>query len=78
MLRVIGEAPGLSNGEVGQRVGVEPSDTISWVLARLARRGLIENALDAPAPFQPNSWQLTAAGIDLDAAIRDENQDADR
>ena len=76
VLRVIGEAPGLSNGEVGQRVGVEPSDTISWVLARLARRGLIENALDAPAPFQPNSWQLAAAGIELDAAIRDENQDA--
>jgi DNA-binding MarR family transcriptional regulator len=78
VLRLIGSEPGLSNGEIGQRVGVEPSDTISWVLARLARRGLIESALDAPAPFKPNSWHLTAAGIELDAAIRDENQDADR
>jgi DNA-binding MarR family transcriptional regulator len=76
VLRLIGAEPGLSNGEVGQRVGVEPSDTISWVLARLARRGLIENALDAPAPFKPNSWHLTAAGIELDAAIRRENEDA--
>ncbi len=72
VLRVIGVEPGLSNGEIGKRVGVEPSDTISWVLARLARRGLIENALDAPAPFKPNSWQLTAAGKELDAAIRAE------
>jgi DNA-binding MarR family transcriptional regulator len=78
LLRLIGAEPGLSNGEVGQRVGVEPSDTISWVLARLATRGLIESALDAPAPFKPNSWHLTAAGIELDAAIREENQDADR
>jgi len=76
LLRLIGAEPGLSNGEIGKRGGVEPSDTISWVLARLASRGLIENALHAPAPFVANSWQLTAAGIELDAAIRDENQDA--
>jgi DNA-binding MarR family transcriptional regulator len=76
VLRVIGAEPGHSNGEVGKRVGVEPSDTISWVLARLASRGLIENALHAPAPFVANSWHLTAAGIELDAAIRDENPDA--
>ena len=77
LLRLIGAEPGLSNREIGKRVGVEPSDTISWVLARLATRGLIENALHAPAPFVANSWQLTAAGIDLDAAIRDESLDAE-
>jgi DNA-binding MarR family transcriptional regulator len=73
ILRLIGSEPSLSNGEIGQRVGVEPSDTISWVLARLATRGLIESASDAPAPFKPNSWHLTAAGKELDAAIRDES-----
>ena len=76
VLRLIGAEPGLSNGEIGGRVGVKDSDTISWLLARLARRGLIENAVDAPAPFIPNSWHLTAAGIELDAAIREENPDA--
>ena len=78
LLRLIGAEPGLSNGEIGKRVGVEPSDTISWVLARLARRDLIENAQDVPAPFAPNSWHLTAAGIELDAAIREESADAHR
>jgi DNA-binding MarR family transcriptional regulator len=78
VLRVIGAEPGLSNGEIGGRVGVKDSDTISWLLARLARRGLIENAVDAPARFIPNSWHLMAAGKELDAAIREENQDAGR
>jgi hypothetical protein len=46
-----------------------------WVLARLARRGLIESSSDAPGPFAPNSWHLTPAGAKLDAAIREESQD---
>jgi DNA-binding MarR family transcriptional regulator len=75
-LSVIGAEPGLSNGEVGQRVGVKDPDASHPLLAGLARRGLIENALKAPAPFVANIWQLTAAGKELDAAIRDENQDA--
>jgi DNA-binding MarR family transcriptional regulator len=77
-LRVIGAEPGLSNGEVGQRVGVKDPDATHPLLAGLARRGLIENALKAPAPFVANIWQLTAPGKELDAAIRDENQDAGR
>jgi DNA-binding MarR family transcriptional regulator len=75
-LSVIGAEPGLSNGEVGQRVGVKDPDATHPLLAGLARRGLIENALKAPAPFVANIWQLTAAGKELDAAIREENQDA--
>jgi len=75
VLRLIGAEPGLSNGGVGKRVGVEDSATASWVLARLARRGLIESSLDTPAAFAPKSWHLTTAGVELDAAIRDESQD---
>jgi DNA-binding MarR family transcriptional regulator len=75
VLRVIAAEPGLSNGGVGERVEVNDSATASWVLARLVRRGLIESSSDAPAPFAPNSWRLTASGIELDAAIRDESQD---
>ena len=73
VLRVIAAEPGLSNGGVGERVGVNDSATASWVLARLVRRGLIESSSDAPAPFAPKSWHLTPAGIELDAAISDED-----
>ena len=74
-LRVISDEPGLGNGKVGDRVGAKDHAQISYVLARLARRGLIESALGARAPFAANSWHLTPAGVELDAAIRDESQD---
>lgn len=76
VLKIVGEAPGLSSREVGRRVGVKDPDATYSLLARLVRRGLIESASAAPAPFAPNSWHLTASGKELDSAIRDENQDA--
>ena len=77
VLRLIAVEPGLSNSEIALRVGTSSSSHMSTLLARLARRGLIENAMDA-ALFEANAWQLTASGKQLETAIRRENPDAGR
>jgi predicted transcriptional regulator len=43
VLRVSGVEPGLSNVEIALRVGISDQNSMSQLLARLARRGLIEN-----------------------------------
>jgi predicted transcriptional regulator/AcrR family transcriptional regulator len=73
VLGVIGAEPGLSNDEIALRVGIRGRGEISTLLARLARFGLIENTRTGG---RKNVWQLTASGIELEAAIRHENPDA--
>jgi DNA-binding MarR family transcriptional regulator len=72
VLRVIGDEPGLSNGEVGVRVGVRSPSGISQLLARLARHGLIENTR---TQGRENVWRLTASGKQLETAIRHDTPD---
>jgi predicted transcriptional regulator len=72
VLRTIAAEPQLSNKEIAERVGIEVKGHASILLARLARFGLIENAVVDPAPFEANAWQLTDDGIQLEAAIRDD------
>ena len=67
MLRVIGAEPGLSNRQVGDRVGVTGQVYVSRLLARLLARGLIKNVCELPGV--ENEWQLTAAGEELERAI---------
>lgn len=67
MLRVIGAEPGLSNRQVGDRVGVAGQVYVSRLLARLLARGLIENVCERPDV--EDAWQLTAAGEELERAI---------
>jgi DNA-binding MarR family transcriptional regulator len=69
VLRVIGADPGVSNNEIAQRVGISDENSMSQLLARLARRGLIENTRSGG---RYNVWQLTASGIELESAIRQE------
>jgi DNA-binding MarR family transcriptional regulator len=71
VLKVIAADPGLSNGEIAQRVGIASKGHTSTLLARLARYGLIENRVVNPLPFEANAWQLTAAGAELETAIQD-------
>jgi predicted transcriptional regulator/AcrR family transcriptional regulator len=59
VLRVSGVEPGLSNVEIALRVGISDQNSMSQLLARLARRGLIENTRTGG---RYNVWQLTAAG----------------
>lgn len=69
VLRVIGSEPGLSNNAVAIRLGITDENSMSQLLARLARRGLIENTR---TEGRYNVWQLTPSGIKLETAIRQE------
>jgi DNA-binding MarR family transcriptional regulator len=66
VLGVIGAEPGLANNDVGARVGIRDENTMSQLLARLARRGLVENARTGG---RCNVWRLTASGEQLQRAI---------
>jgi DNA-binding MarR family transcriptional regulator len=68
-LRVSAAEPGLSNGAIARRVGIADANSMSQLLSRLARRGLIENARNGG---RENVWVLTAAGTTLEDAIREE------
>lgn len=69
VLRVSAAEPGLSNNEIALRVPISDQNSMSQLLARLARRGLIENIRTRG---RYNVWQLTASGIELESAIRKE------
>jgi DNA-binding MarR family transcriptional regulator/AcrR family transcriptional regulator len=69
VLRASAAEPGLSNNDIALRVGITDENSMSQLLARLARRGLIENTRTGG---RYNVWQLTAAGIELESAIRQE------
>src|ERR1039458_1037559 len=66
VLRVVGTEPGLSNREVAVRVGIGDENNMSRHLARLARRGLIENTRNGG---RYNVWRLTASGEELERAV---------
>jgi DNA-binding MarR family transcriptional regulator len=69
VLRVIGSEPDLSNNKVALRVGITDANSTSQLLARLARRGLIENLRTGG---RHNVWRLTPVGEKLERAIWDE------
>jgi DNA-binding MarR family transcriptional regulator len=65
VLNAIDSEPGLSNLEIAERVGIESKAHTSRLLARLAKFGLIKNQAPHTTPFQPNAWQLTTTGKQL-------------
>jgi DNA-binding MarR family transcriptional regulator len=69
VLRVAAAEPGLSNGAIAERVGITDANSTSQLLARLTRRGLIENTRTGG---RENSWVLTATGQKLHDTIREE------
>jgi DNA-binding MarR family transcriptional regulator len=75
VLRAIAVEPGLANTEIALRVGISGQNSMSHLLARLARRGLIENTRTRG---RKNVWRLTASGRQLESAIRHETPDAGR
>jgi DNA-binding IclR family transcriptional regulator len=66
VLRVIGGEPGLSNNDIALRVGIADENSTSQLLARLARRGLIENARNGG---RHNIWHLTPIGNSIERAV---------
>jgi AcrR family transcriptional regulator/DNA-binding MarR family transcriptional regulator len=78
VLGAIASRPGASNREVADAAGVTDQGQISKLLARLGHLGLIENAGGAtPAKGEPNAWQLTPKGHELQRTIG-QNAPADR
>jgi DNA-binding MarR family transcriptional regulator len=69
VLGVAAAESGLSNGEIAQRLGVTDANRMSQLLASLTRRGLVENNRTRG---RENKWVLTAAGQELEDAIRRE------
>jgi DNA-binding MarR family transcriptional regulator len=73
VLRVIGSEPNLSNNQVAVRVGLTDENRTSQLLARLARRGLLENTRTGG---RENVWRLTPSGDELERAIWHETPSA--
>ncbi len=62
VLRAIAQAPYSNNREVAQAAGLADEGQTSKLLARLERRGVIENVGVGAARGEPNAWLLTAVG----------------
>jgi hypothetical protein len=65
VLRVIGQVPRSNNREIAHAAGVGDEGQASKLLARLERRGLIENVGVGAARGEPNAWLLTAWGAGM-------------
>jgi AcrR family transcriptional regulator len=62
VLCAIAKFPGGSNRAIGDMAGIQDQGQASKLLARLNRRGLIENTGTQPGSGMPNAWTLTSAG----------------
>ncbi len=65
MLEGVGRQPGASNRQAGEYAGIADPGQISKLLARLQRLGLLENRSAGRANGAPNSWTLTATGLQV-------------
>lgn len=71
VLVAVAEHPGSSNRQVGRLAGTDDQGQISKLLARLQRRGLVENVRSLALRGAPNAWRLTAEGRQLhDVLVR--------
>jgi hypothetical protein len=52
--------------------GVSDQGQISKLLLRLQNLGLICNSGDGPAKGEPNAWQLTSKGQEVEHTIREQ------
>jgi AcrR family transcriptional regulator/DNA-binding MarR family transcriptional regulator len=65
-----GRGGGPSNRQVADASGVADPGQISKLLARLEHLGLIEHDGGPPARGEPNVWQLTPKGAEIERTIR--------
>jgi AcrR family transcriptional regulator/DNA-binding MarR family transcriptional regulator len=69
VLGAIAENPGASNRTVAALAEVADQGQISKLLARLERLGLIENTGEGHPSGEPNAWQLTQRGEEIQQAV---------
>ncbi len=62
VLHAIARTPYLNNREVAQAAGIVDEGQASKLLARLERKGVIENVGIGAARGEPNAWLLTSTG----------------
>ncbi len=62
VLRAIAQAPRSNNREIARAAGVSDEGQASKLLARLERRGVIENVGVGALRGEPNAWLLTPYG----------------
>jgi AcrR family transcriptional regulator len=73
VLATIAAAPGASNRRVAEEAGVADQGQISKLLARLENLGLIHNAGVGHLKGEPNAWQLTSRGQEIEQAVHGEH-----
>jgi AcrR family transcriptional regulator/DNA-binding MarR family transcriptional regulator len=73
VLAAIAAAPGASNRRVAEEAGVADQGQISKLLARLENLGLIRNSGVGHLKGEPNAWELTVRGREVEQAIRGES-----
>jgi AcrR family transcriptional regulator len=69
VLVAIASAAGASNREVSEAAGVVDQGQMSKLLARLEHLGLIVNLGEGHAKGEPNAWQLTPRGREVEQTI---------
>jgi AcrR family transcriptional regulator len=69
VLATIAAHPGASNRHIGQDAGMTDQGQTSKLLKRLERAGLIQNNGSGRESGEPNAWQLTPRGQEIDAAL---------
>ncbi len=73
VLATIAATPGASNREVAGEAGVVDQGQISKLLARLENLGLVHNIGAGHIKGEPNAWELTMRGREVEQAIRGES-----
>jgi hypothetical protein len=69
VLAAIAAAPGASNRLVAEAAGVVDQGQISKLLARLEHLGLIRNTGVGHVKGEPNAWELTVRGREVQQAL---------
>jgi AcrR family transcriptional regulator len=72
VLMAISANPGASNRKTADAAGIQDQGQISKLLLRLQNLGLIHNNGEGPAKGEPNAWQLTPKGHEIEHAIREQ------
>jgi DNA-binding MarR family transcriptional regulator len=76
VLLAIAANPAASNRRIAEVSGVADQGQISKLLARLEHLGLTVNGCTSPARGEPNSWELTARGQQIERAVADRTSGA--
>jgi AcrR family transcriptional regulator len=77
VLTVVGGHPGASNRQIADEAGVTDQGQMSKLLARLEGLGLIENHSPGQPSGEPNAWQLTALGQQVQQATEHRGEQVD-